>query len=134
MKRETTSASDGRDIREYKGNHLEWVFVRRQEPFIVAPAFDEGETARLARRVCQSVDDILCVCVWSTNGSQLENKQKAGQLGRANQKEKRISISLFFFSFYFILPTWHVVRSQTPHTTRWIPSTQTFNSIAVGGG
>ena len=78
--------------------------MRRQEPFIVAPAFDEGETARLARRVCQSVDDILCVCVWSTNGSQLENKQKAGQLGRANQKEKRISISLFFPFILFYRP------------------------------
>ncbi len=40
-------------------NHLEWVFVGRQESFIVAPTFDEGETARFARRVCQSVDDIL---------------------------------------------------------------------------
>lgn len=40
-------------------NHLEWVFVRSQKPFIVAPSFDEGEAARLARRVCQSVDDIL---------------------------------------------------------------------------
>lgn len=40
-------------------NHLEWVFVRRQESFIVAPTFDEGEAARLARRVSQSVDDIL---------------------------------------------------------------------------
>lgn len=40
-------------------NHLEWVFVRSQEPFIVAPTFDEGETARLARRVCQRVNNIL---------------------------------------------------------------------------
>ena len=29
--------------------------------------------------------------------------------------------------------TWQVVRSQTPHTTRWIPSTQTFSSMARFG-
>lgn len=28
-----------------------------------------------------------------------------------------------------ILLTWHVVWSVTPHTIRWMPSTQTFNSI-----
>jgi len=40
-------------------NHLEGVFVGCQEPLIAAPAFDEREAARLARRVCQRIDDIL---------------------------------------------------------------------------
>jgi hypothetical protein len=40
-------------------NHLEGVFVGCQEPLIAAPAFDEREAARLARRMCQRIDDIL---------------------------------------------------------------------------
>lgn len=40
-------------------DHLEWVFVRRQEPFIVPPALDEGEPARLAGRVGQRVHNVL---------------------------------------------------------------------------
>lgn len=36
---------------------------------------------------------------------------------RGNREKKRL--------------TWHVVISVTPHTIRWIPSTQTFNSITI---
>lgn len=40
-------------------DHLERMFVWRQKALVVAPTLDEGEPARLARRVGQRVDDIL---------------------------------------------------------------------------
>lgn len=40
-------------------NHLEGMFVGCQKSFIAAPTFDEREATRFARRVCQSIDDIL---------------------------------------------------------------------------
>lgn len=30
--------------------------------------------------------------------------------------------------------SWQVVCSETPHTTLWIPSTQTFSSIPTAAG
>lgn len=38
------------------------MFVGCQKSFIAAPTFDEREATRLARRVCQSIDDILASC------------------------------------------------------------------------
>lgn len=44
-------------------DHLERVFVRRQETFIVPPALDESEPARLPRGMGERVDDILSINV-----------------------------------------------------------------------
>lgn len=42
-----------------------------------------------------------------------------------------LSIIHFFWRSWKNELTWHVVVSVTPHTIRWIPSTQTFNSITI---
>jgi hypothetical protein len=97
-------------------NHLKGVFVGCQESLIAAPTFDEREAARLARCVCQSIDDIL---------KKIDNNipQKIrNEIFRHNNKTKKQKKRR--------RQTWQVVLSHTPQTTRWIPSTQTFNSMA----
>ena len=40
-------------------SHLEWVFLGCQESLIVSPPLDQGEPARLPRRVGKSVHHVL---------------------------------------------------------------------------
>ena len=40
-------------------SHLEWVFLGREESLIVPPPLDQGEPARLPRRVGKSVHHVL---------------------------------------------------------------------------
>lgn len=54
----------------------------------------------------------------------------------SSQVVQRIYQSNFFFCWSKLKTkkwrlTWHVVVSVTPHTIRWIPSTQTFSSITI---
>lgn len=66
-------------------NHLEGVFVGCQEPLVAAPALDEREAARLARRMCQRIDDILKKAKVDRNSS---GKIRTLNIFRHNKDEK----------------------------------------------